>query len=186
MRTYYYIHLTLCQIFQDGSSLFGGAGTGEVFHADGHILQSARERTEVLIGQNGGWHKYRHLLAIGSRLESCTHGDLCLSEAHIAAHQTVHGLRHLHIGLHILRGLQLVGGVLIKEAGLQLMLQISVVTEGETLFTTTLGVKFDEVAGYILDMLLGALLHALPLARAKGGETGPFATILRLVFRHLI
>ena len=47
------------------------------------------------------------------------------------------------------------------------MLQISVVTEGETFFTTALGVEFDEVAGYILDMLLGAFLHALPLARAS-------------------
>ena len=66
------------------------------------------------------------------------------------------------------------------------MLQIGVGTESETFLTTTLGVEFDQVAGDIFDMLLGAFLEPFPLAGAQGRKARRFAVVLRLVFRHLI
>ena len=66
------------------------------------------------------------------------------------------------------------------------MLEIGIVAEGEALFAPPLGIEFNEVAGDILDMLLGALLEALPLASTKRRESRPLSPILRLVFRHLI
>ena len=66
------------------------------------------------------------------------------------------------------------------------MLQIGVVAEGKALLTTTFRVKFDQVAGNILDMFLGTLLQAFPLSRTECGETRCLAIVLRLVFRHLI
>ena len=78
----------------------------------------------MLIGQHSGGHKHCHLFAIYSGLESGTHGHLGLTESHIATHQSVHGARTLHIGLDILRGLKLVGGVLVEERCLEFVLQI--------------------------------------------------------------
>ena len=140
----------------------------------------------MLIGQHCGRHQHSHLFAICSRLEGSTHRHLGLAEAHITTHQTIHGLGLFHIGLHVLRGLQLIGGILIQETGFELVLQIGIGTEGKALFTTTLGVELDQVAGDVLDMLLRTLLQALPLACAEGGETRRLSIILRLVFRHLI
>ena len=140
----------------------------------------------MLIGQDGGRHEHSHLFAIGSGLKGCTYSHLGLTKAHITTHQAVHGLGLFHISLHILRSLQLIGGILIEERGLELMLQIGVVAEGKALLATTLGVELDEVAGDVLDMFLGALLEFLPLTSAEGRETRRFAIILRLVLGHLV
>ena len=186
MRTYQNIYLTFGEVFQQGRGLFARFGTSEIIHPHGHILQTGGEGTEMLIGKHRRWHQHSHLFTVGSSLEGSTHRYLGLTEAHITTHQTVHRLGHLHIGLHVLRGLQLIRRILIKETGLEFMLQVGVGTEGETLLTTTLGVEFDQVAGDVLDMFLRALLQFLPLACAKGGETRRLTIVLRLVFRDLI
>ena len=180
------IHLTISEILEEGCGLLGRAGTREIIHTHGHILKARGEGAEVLISQYGGRHEHSHLLAIGGSLEGSSHSHLGLTKAHIATHQTVHRLGLLHIGLHILCGLQLIGGILIEERGLKLMLQIGVVAEGKALLATTLGVEFEEVASDVLDMFLGALLEFLPLTCAQRGETRRLAIILRLVLGHLI
>ena len=180
------IYLAISEIFQQFGGLLGTAGPCEIIYSYRHILETGGERAEVLISQDGGWHEHGHLLTISSGLEGCTHGHLGLTKAHIATNQAVHRLSHLHISLHILCGFQLIGRILVKETGLELMLQVAVVTEGETFLTTALGVEFDQIASDILDMLLGALLQALPLTSAQCREPRPLATILRPVFRHLI
>ena len=140
----------------------------------------------MLVGQYRRRHHHRHLLAVAGSLEGGTHGDLGLAEAHIAADQAVHRERLLHISLHVLRSLQLVGRVLVKERCLKLVLQVAVVAIGKTTLAATLGVKLDQVARNILDMFLRALLQALPLTSAKGTQARGLAAVLRLVFRHLI
>ena len=186
MRTYDNINLPLCQVFQQSRSLFTRFGTGEVVHTHGHILQTRGEGTKMLIGQHRGRHEHGHLLAVGSSLEGSTYGHLSLAKAHITADKTVHGTGTFHVGLHVLSSLQLVRGVFIKEAGLEFVLHIAVGTEGKTLFTATLGVELNQVAGNILDMLLRTLLQPFPLACTEGGETGRLTIVLRLILRHLI
>ena len=66
------------------------------------------------------------------------------------------------------------------------MLQIGVVTEGKALLMFAGGIEFDEVAGDVLDVLLGALLQTLPLTCAQCGHTRLLTILLRLVFRYLI
>ena len=78
----------------------------------------------MLIGEHGGGHEYSHLLGVGGSLESGSHCYLGLAEANVATHKSVHGARFLHVGLHVICGLQLVGRVLIKETGFQFLLQI--------------------------------------------------------------
>ena len=186
MRTYYNIYLTVGQIFQQRSGLLGATGTCQIIHTNRHILQTTCKSTEMLIGKYRRRHEYSHLFTIGSSFERSAHCHLGLAEPHITANQTVHRLGHLHIGFHILCGLQLIWGVLIEETGLEFMLQIAVVAEGEAFLATALGIELDEIAGDILDMFLSALLQSFPLASTQCREARPLATILRLVFRHLI
>ena len=120
----------------------------------------------MLIGQHRRRHQHGYLFTVASSLKGRTHSDLRLAETYIATHQTVHGLCLLHISLHIVGGLQLVGSILIEERCLQLLLQVGVGREGEAQLTAACGIQFDKVAGNILQLALGALLHALPLACA--------------------
>ena len=66
------------------------------------------------------------------------------------------------------------------------MLQERVGRESITQFTATGCIEFDEVAGNILQLGLGALLHALPLTRSQMRQTRRLTIVLRLVFRHLV
>ena len=116
------VYLSLGEVFEHLGRLFGRLGTSEIIHPHRHILQTSGEGAIMLIGEHCGRHEHSHLFAIAGRLESRTHSHLSLSEAHIATYQTVHRLCHLHISLHILSGLELIGGVLIEEAGLELVL----------------------------------------------------------------
>ena len=136
----------------------------------------------MLVGQNCCRNEHSHLLAVAGSLERCAHGNLCLAETHIAAHQTVHGLCLLHVGLHVLCGAQLVGRVFVEETCLQLVLHVAVGAECETLLPAARGIETNEVAGDILDVLLRALLQPLPLASAESGEAWRLAAVLPLVF----
>ena len=186
MRTYYNVYLAVGQVMQQFGGLLGTPGARQVVHTDRHVLQATGERAVVLVCQHGCRHEHCHLLAVAGRLERRTHGHLGLAEAYVTAYQTIHGLGLFHVGLHVLRGLQLVGGVLIEERSLQFLLQIAVVAECEALLPAARGIESDEVAGNVLDVLLSALLHAFPLAGAEGREARRLAAVLCLVLRHLI
>ena len=69
-------------------------------------------------------HEHRHLLTVGGGLESGADSYLRLSKTDVAAYEPVHRPVELHIGLYGLYGTELVGGILVDEACLQLMLQI--------------------------------------------------------------
>ena len=99
------IYLTVCQIFQQFGGLFGSACPRQIIHTDRHIFQTGGKSAEVLIGKYRCRYEHCHLFTIGSCLESCTHSHLRLAESHITADKTVHRLGHLHVSLHILRGL---------------------------------------------------------------------------------
>ena len=91
----------------------------------------------MLIRQYRGGHQHSHLFIVAGSLEGRTYGHLRLTESHITTYQTVHRTTALHIPLHILCGFQLVGGILIEEASLQLMLHEGVVTVCETFLFAT-------------------------------------------------
>ena len=140
----------------------------------------------MLEGQHGGRHEHRHLLGVARRLEGSTYGHLGLAEAHIAAHQTVHGSRLLHVHLHIIGRLQLVGRVFVEERSLQLMLQVVVGRESEPLLVSTACIEFDEVACDVLDAFLGAFLHALPRPCAQCAQSRRLAGVAAPVFGNLV
>ena len=139
----------------------------------------------MLVGQNSGRHKHRHLFAIGCSLESGAHRYLGLAKTDIAAYQAVHWPVALHIGLDGTRGRKLVGRILVYERRLQFLLHIGIGTERKALFVLAGGIKTYKIAGYILEFALGAVLHLLPGA---GTEPVDFRrhTLFSAVFGKLV
>ena len=185
MRTDQDVQISFGQVFQNLMGIFGRTGTAQVVHLARHSFQTLLERLVMLESQYRGRYQYRHLLVVGHRLERGTYRHLCLTEAHIAAHQTVHRPVTLHIGFHLLGSLQLVGGIFVKEARLQFMLQEAVRTVAETLFLFTLRIKPNQIAGNVLDFRFGTFLDFLPGSGTQLADAGRF-TFLPLVFRNLM
>ena len=138
MGTYDDVDLSFFQIVQHFFRLLRTTCPTDILHPYREVLQAFAECLIVLIGQNGSRHKDSHLFAVGCCLEGRTDGHFGLAESHIATHQTVHRLRLLHIGLHILGSFQLVGCIFIDKAGLQFMVHITVGTEGKACLLLTL------------------------------------------------
>ena len=185
MCSYEDIYLARLEVGKDLLGLLGRSGTCEVIDAHGQVLKAFGEGVVVLVGQHRRGHHHSHLFAIDGGLEGGAHRHLGLAEAHITADEAVHGARAFHIRLHVVGGLELVGGVLIEEAGLQLMLQVGVGTELEAFLLAATAIELDEVAGDVLDLGLRALLHAFPGPCAETADAGRFA-LLALILRHLV
>ena len=177
------LDLPLLQVAQDLLLLLRAAEAVDVFHPHGQALHALLEALVVLQRQDGGGHQHGHLLAVAGGLEGGADGDLGLAEAHVAADQPVHGRAAFQVLLHVQRGLLLVGGVLVDEAGLQLVLQVVVRREGVAGLGLAFGVELDQVEGELLDLLLGALLQVLPRRGAQLAHLGLHA-LLRGVAAH--
>ena len=180
------IDLPLGQVGEHLLGLLGTAGPGEVFHPHGQSFETAVESLVVLESQHRGGHEHGHLLGVAGSLEGCSDGHLGLAEAHISAHESVHRASAFHVALHVLRGFILVGRVFVEERGLKLVLQIAVGTVGKALLPAPAGIEFDEVAGDVFDLLLGALLQSVPSPRTECGEPGGLAGVLPAVFAYLV
>jgi len=118
------VDVALGEVGEELGCLFCCACSRQVIDAHREVLETFGEGTIVLIGEHGGGDEHRHLLAVVAGLECGTDGHLGLAEAHIAADETVHGTRRLHVAFHLLGGLELVGRVLEHETGLQLVLHL--------------------------------------------------------------
>ena len=117
------IDLAGCDAIQDRRLLLGGAKAARHLDADGKVGEAPLECLVVLQGEHGGRREHRHLLAILHRLEGGAHGHLGLAVTHVAADQTVHGLRRFHIALDVCDGSRLVVGFVEVEGVLELALQ---------------------------------------------------------------
>lgn len=69
----------------------------------------------MLVGQDRGRNEHGHLLAVLHGLEGGPDGDFGLAEAHVAAHEPVHGHGLLHIALDGLGRGGLIGSVFVLE-----------------------------------------------------------------------
>ena len=147
--------------------LLGGAEAVQVVDPHRHVLQAFAEGVVVLEGQHRAGHQHSHLLRVAAGLEGGAYGHFGLAEAHVAAHQTVHRRLLLHVVFHGHRGFQLVGRVLVEEAGFQLFLHRTVGAEGEASRGLALGVEGYEVLGDVLHLPLGLLLEHLPGVAAQ-------------------
>ena len=110
------------------------ARAGEQLDAHRVGRHALAEIAVVLRGQHGGGHQHRHLLAVHHRLEGGADGHLGLAVPHVAADQAVHGLRLLHVLLHLVDGAQLIGRLPPGKAFFHLALPGGVREKGMTDF----------------------------------------------------
>ena len=155
------------------------------------VAEALRERAEVLLGEDRRGDQEHHLLAIGRRLERGAEGDLGLAVPHVAADQAVHRPRLLHVRLHLVDGLELIGRLLVREGALEVDLPVGVLRKPVPGATAALGVQVDQLAGERLRRPPGAQLHLLPLLAAELRErrvrrvgSDVAADLVELVARH--
>ena len=84
----------------------------------------------MLLGQNGGGHQHRHLLAVHDGFERGAQSDFGFAVTDVAADQAVHRLGALHVLLDFLDGLQLILGFDVGKRGFQLVLPGGIRAEG--------------------------------------------------------
>ena len=168
----------------DGSFDFlGFLETAHRGHVDREALVALGERLEMLLDEQRGGHEHGHLFAVLHRLERGAHGDLRFAEAHVAADQAIHRARLLHVGLHLVDGGELVGGFLIWEGVLKLLLPRGVGAEGEAGRALAGRIQFDQVVGDFAHMLARLGFGGGPVGAAELVEFGGFGAD---VFAHLV
>src|SRR5574344_1295350 len=139
----------------------------------------------MLVGQYGGRHHHCHLLAVCGGLECGSDCHFCLAKSHISAYQSIHRTLLLHVSLHVLGSLQLVGCVFIDKTCLQFMLHVAILAVGKTLLLQAGRIQFDEVACNVLHFGFHAFLHAFPCASTYSVQCGGLA-LFPLVFGNLV
>ena len=126
------------------------------------VGQTLLEGVTVLLRKDGGGREHRHLLPVLDRLEGRSDRDLGLAVPDVAAHESIHGLVGLHVPLHVLGGLALIGRVFVEERGLHLHLPTRVGGERVAGRVFAARVQLQELTGHLLDGLLGLLAQGLP------------------------
>ena len=155
-------------------------------HLDLHrvVGQPLGEGAPVLLGEDGGRHQHRHLLAALHRLERRPHRDLGLAVPDVADEQPVHGPRLLEVALDVLGGLPLVGRVLVEEARLELALPARVGRKGIAGGELATGVEIEQLAGHLADAQLRLLAHLLPVRAAE--RVDPRRRAIAVVLRRAV
>ena len=179
------VHLARLHALQGLGQRFARLEAVDVLHGDGELAQASAEALEVLHRQDGRRHEHGHLFAVACRTEGRPNRDFRLPEAHISAHEAVHGCGLEHVFAHGLCGGVLVGGVFVHEARLQRVLQVAVFRIGVARGGFALGVELQEVVGDLLDTALGLLLGLGPGVGAELVDFG-LGAFLAAVLRDAV
>ena len=124
----------------------------------------------MLLGENRRRDEHHHLPAVGDRLVGRAQRDLGLAIADVAADQPVHRPGALHVGLHRLDRLELVGRLPVREGTLQLQLPFAVRRELVAAAGAALRIEVEQLAGELAGGATGTGLDALPPLGAERRE----------------
>ena len=171
-----HVHRAGPQALDGPVDLLGGLEPAHGRHIDREPFEPFAEGLVMLLDQQRGGHEHGHLLAVLHGLEGRAQRDLGFAKAHVAADQAIHRHGLLHIGLDLVDGGELVGGLLIGESVLQLLLPRGVRAEREALGALAGGVQLDQVVGDLVDMLAGLGFGGRPVGAAELVELGGFGT----------
>ena len=165
------------QVAFSGLQVFDGPA---VLPADAHPAQLADFHREaekalhcgliVLLGQNRGRDQDRGLFSVQDAFHYRPEGHLGLSEAHVAAEQTVHRDGGLHILLDLGCTAELIVRLRIGEVFFKFPLPAAVRRECITRQPLPLGVEGDQLPCHVLRRALGPGAGLGPLGSAHFGE----------------
>ena len=161
------IDFTGRQVGHHRVAFLAGAKTGQLLYPHRPVCEAIDEGLMVLLCEQGGGHEHGYLPAVVNGDEGGAHGDFRLAEAHISAHQPVHGLSRCHVGEHRVDG----------------DLLIRCFLEGESLYETSelvpVGMKLvararrparmtiQKLGGHVESPGGGLLARLLPLGAAE-------------------
>ena len=121
----------------------------------------------MLLGEHRRGDENRDLGAVLHRLECRADRHLRLSVAHVAADEPVHRQGRFHVALHFLDGAELIGGLIVREGGLQLALPRRVRGERAPAPRLPERVVPEQLLGHLLDGLARFRLRLLPRGAAE-------------------
>ncbi len=147
------VHLALGHLLHHRALLLGGAEAAQ--HLDPHrpVGEAVAEVVIVLLGQEGGGHQHGHLLAAMHGHKRRPHRHLGLAKAHVAAHQPVHALGLTHVAEHSIDGVELIVGLLEREASGKLAIGLAVVLEGKAGAGRAVGVDIEQLGRHVAHLL---------------------------------
>jgi hypothetical protein len=146
--------------------LFGRLEAIQNLDADRKICEPFGESPAVLHTQNGRRRQYGNLLAVLYCLERRTHGKLGLAVADVAAEQSVHHDRLLHVGLDLPGRRGLVGRLLIGKGFLEFHLPIGIFSQRNAARHLAIRLDLEQIGGKIADGILDFLFLLEPFLRA--------------------
>ena len=158
------VDLAAGEAFHHLLGLFVGEEAAECLDPHGEPGEPVGEGVAVLGGEQGGGTQHGHLLAVLDGFERGAHSHLGLAEPDVAAHQAVHRVAPLHVGLHLVDRHLLVGRLGEREGVFHLVLPRGVVAKGVALGVHPALVQHDE--------FLGDLAHGAAHPRLGLGEIG--------------
>ncbi len=166
------VDLALGQVGHGGVHFLGGLEAAHHFHGDRPIGEAVAEAVVVLLGEQGGRHQNRDLLAAVHGNERGAHRHFGLAETDIAAYQPVHWLGREHVGAHGFDGGLLVDGFLERETGAEGFVVGFRVGEGIPFACGAAGVDVQQFGGHVAHLLGGLALGLLPGFRAQAMQRG--------------
>ena len=156
--------------------LAGGAESADHLHDERILGQPLAKGAEMLLGQDRRRHQDRHLPAVVDRLERGADGQLRLAIADVAADESIHRPRPVHVSFDLGHGGELIGRLFIGECRLELRLPFAVRRKGNARPGFTQGLQLDHLAGQVEDRCFDSCLLPLPAGAAEPGQ-------LRIGFR---
>ena len=118
----------------------------------------------------GGGREHRDLLVVVDCLERRAHSHFRLAVANITAEQAIHGLRRLHITLHIANCLLLVFRLAVLEGVFKLLHPLAVRGKGMPLGHFAFGVQLEQLVGHVFHGLTYPSFRSSPGGGAQMAE----------------
>ena len=161
------VDTALGQSFQDAPLLGGSAEAADALDHERVLRQALAECAKMLLGEHGGRHQHRHLLAVVDGLEGGADGQLGFAVAHVAADEAVHWPGALHVALDLGHRRELVRRFLVCKGGVELGLPFAVRGIGDAGLGFAQGLEVDHVAGEVDDGRLDPVFAPLPAGAAE-------------------
>ena len=166
------VHLSLAQRAQNVVDLSGGLEPRDTLDPERVVREAVLERPLVLLGQHGGGHQHRDLLAELHGLERRPHGDLGLAIPDVAAEQAIHRTRVHHVLLDLGHRRELVLGCIKRKLVLELLLPRRIRRKPYARLRIPRGPQAQHLSRQIAHRLGDLLLLVLPTRPADDRERG--------------
>ena len=139
----------------------------ERFDGDGMAVESLEEVFVMLFGQDSRRNEYGDLFPIEHGSHGGSHGDFSFSESDVAANESFHGARRVHVVEHGFDGFRLIGGFFVGETRLESRKKWIAFGESKPRAAHALRIEIDEVDGEFFDVLTDFFFCSFPSATAE-------------------